>query len=346
VRARPKSTEATQLSPSPAVGPTPAVLAHWETRVLRLPYTSHARPGSENELFARINLYGQGAFFPLESHLPKKAAQRAWEIYCTLADSGWNAVRQRYVRQIVWAIYWFNEPLACTYATLFTIPGHKPDMAGSQAAKDKSGKVALVEPEPEVLGSLEKCLNHIPGCQVVQSVSSAKELLQRPATRRNQPFLVLFNQCSLDPAADAFQRQLQIQWPGVIALPFRIFGYSDEIYMNMTGMDRGYFLRRRLPTQILEPLANLWQNKRITAAELSSHLRSYFQKLLQEENPSVILTQREIEVLGLLGAGHTDKSISSLLGISVWTVHAHVKSIFKKFDVHTRAEAVMRHLQK
>ena len=58
------------------------------------------------------------------------------------------------------------------------------------------------------------------------------------------------------------------------------------------------------------------------------------------------LSQRETEILRHLGAGQTDKTISTLLGISVWTVHAHVKSIFGKLGVHTRAEAVMRYLQK
>jgi len=36
------------------------------------------------------------------------------------------------------------------------------------------------------------------------------------------------------------------------------------------------------------------------------------------------------------------KEIAESLGISIWTVHGHVKSIFEKLAVHTRTEAVVK----
>jgi len=348
-----RSLRATQHSPLLDAGPTPADLAYWETRVLRQRYTAPTRPGSENELFARIEHDGQWVYFPLESHLPEKAAARAWTVYRTFANDGWNAVRKCYVRQIIWAIHWFTEPLACTYATLFTVLDHKSAVAKAPVSAVQSVPVALVEPEPEVSRGLEQCLNSIPGYACVQTAALAKQLLQQPASRARQPRLVLFNQHSLDLAADTFQQQLQTRWPGVIAMPFGIFGQSDELFTSVTGMDRGYFLRRRPPIRMLEPLAALWSTGSATPMQVRPQLQAYFQKLIVADAPdgaaavaAGALTQREAEILRLLGAGHTDKTISGLLGISVWTVHAHVKSVFEKLDVHTRAEAVMRYLQK
>jgi len=34
------------------------------------------------------------------------------------------------------------------------------------------------------------------------------------------------------------------------------------------------------------------------------------------------------------------------MGISVWTVHGHIKKIFKQLNVRTRTEAVIRYLEK
>jgi DNA-binding CsgD family transcriptional regulator len=34
------------------------------------------------------------------------------------------------------------------------------------------------------------------------------------------------------------------------------------------------------------------------------------------------------------------------LGISLWTVHGHLKKIYDKLGVHTRTEAAVRYLQK
>jgi len=58
------------------------------------------------------------------------------------------------------------------------------------------------------------------------------------------------------------------------------------------------------------------------------------------------LTPRENEILTLLAKGDLAKEIANTLGISIWTVHGHVKSIFEKFNVHTRTEAVVKFLQK
>ena len=353
MRPRLRSLRAIQHSPLLDGGPTPAELAYWETQVLRQPYTAPTRPGSENELFARIEHDGHWVYIPLETHLSQKAAARAWTVYRTLANDGWNAVRKRYVRQIIWAIYWFTEPLACTYATLFTVLDPKSAAAKAPASAAQSVAVAVVEPEPEVARGLEQCLNRTPGYACVQTAALAKQLLQQPASRARQPRLVLFNQRALDLAADTFHQQLQTRWPGVIALPFGIFGHGDKLFSSVTGMDRGYFLRRRPPVLMLEPLAALWSTGLATPMQVRPQLQAYFQKLIVADGPAGAaavaagaLTQREAEILRHLGTGHTDKTISGLLGISVWTVHAHVKKIFGKLGVHTRAEAVMRYLQK
>ncbi len=52
------------------------------------------------------------------------------------------------------------------------------------------------------------------------------------------------------------------------------------------------------------------------------------------------LTQREIEVLGLLADGLANKEIAARLGFSVHTAKFHVESRFRKLDAVNRAEAV------
>jgi DNA-binding NarL/FixJ family response regulator len=52
------------------------------------------------------------------------------------------------------------------------------------------------------------------------------------------------------------------------------------------------------------------------------------------------LSDRELEVLGLLAQGLANKQIAGRLGISEHTVKFHVSSIYTKLDVTNRAEAV------
>jgi DNA-binding NarL/FixJ family response regulator len=52
------------------------------------------------------------------------------------------------------------------------------------------------------------------------------------------------------------------------------------------------------------------------------------------------LTDREHEVLGLLVAGHSYTDIGIALGIALGTVQSHVKSVYRKLEVSSKAEAV------
>lgn len=52
------------------------------------------------------------------------------------------------------------------------------------------------------------------------------------------------------------------------------------------------------------------------------------------------LSPREIEIVRLVGAGHTNKTIAVVLDISLYTVSTHLRRIFAKLGVSTRAAMV------
>jgi DNA-binding CsgD family transcriptional regulator len=54
------------------------------------------------------------------------------------------------------------------------------------------------------------------------------------------------------------------------------------------------------------------------------------------------LTPRELEIVGLVASGNSNKAAASLLGISEWTVAAHVRRLFAKLGVASRTELVFR----
>ena len=53
------------------------------------------------------------------------------------------------------------------------------------------------------------------------------------------------------------------------------------------------------------------------------------------------LTDREVEVLGLIARGHANKQVADALGISPKTVGRHVEHIYAKASVTTRAGATL-----
>jgi DNA-binding NarL/FixJ family response regulator len=51
------------------------------------------------------------------------------------------------------------------------------------------------------------------------------------------------------------------------------------------------------------------------------------------------LTPREAEVLALVARGLTDAEVAERLVVSLRTVHAHLRSTYRKLDVHSRSAA-------
>ena len=57
---------------------------------------------------------------------------------------------------------------------------------------------------------------------------------------------------------------------------------------------------------------------------------------------NITLTDRELLILNHLAQGHSNEKISEILNISIHTTKAHLESIYEKFDVHNRVQAVIK----
>jgi DNA-binding CsgD family transcriptional regulator len=57
---------------------------------------------------------------------------------------------------------------------------------------------------------------------------------------------------------------------------------------------------------------------------------------------AVSLSPREVEIVRLVAEGHPNKVIASVLDISSWTVCTHMRRVFAKFGVTSRAAMVAR----
>ena len=59
-----------------------------------------------------------------------------------------------------------------------------------------------------------------------------------------------------------------------------------------------------------------------------------------KSNLAEILTDRELQVVKLVAHGHPNKQIASKLKISEWTVSTHIRRVFAKLGVDSRAAMV------
>ena len=76
------------------------------------------------------------------------------------------------------------------------------------------------------------------------------------------------------------------------------------------------------------------------ARKVLNKMQSVQQYIKPEQSPDYNLTPREKEVLACIVEGLSYKMVADKLGISYFTVNAHIKKIYEKLHVHSLGEAV------
>jgi len=308
-------------------------------------YLSDLRPAVADELSVRIEHEGRHAFFPLGTNRRKAAMRKGEAIRRVIAAAGWSGSTGRFIREFTLAVFWLPNPLTCTYATLFTALA-RPNLL--RKPRNRRARLILYEPERAIRWGLMAWLNLLPDFECVAAHDSVPMFLKD--VKRTRPDLVLFNDPPCAPASEPLQERLVRECPEQVGFPYGIYRDSEHAWYSVTGVDGGYYYRRRPPAQLLEPISGLWPSakpgREWVESRIRHHLRTLFSPRVASPEAIPGLTNRERDVLLGLRQGHTDKTLATTLGISSWTVHSHMKSLFDKLGVHTRAEAVARFFEK
>jgi two-component system, NarL family, response regulator LiaR len=125
--------------------------------------------------------------------------------------------------------------------------------------------------------------------------------------------------------------------------------YDDDPFViaALQAGANGYVLKNAEAEDIAKAVRQVSQGQSVLGAEIAqkvmTHLSGVQAHSPQESAES--LTEREREILQLAAAGLTNKGIGLKLSISDRTVQGHLASIYTKFKVTCRTEAVTRALQ-
>jgi DNA-binding NarL/FixJ family response regulator len=251
------------------------------------------------------------------------------------------------------AVFWAENPMVFTYTSLYTVaPATRGGYRPTNLIRPRSTKpsVAIVEPDEGCRLAVTKWLRGLDEYHCAGAYATGDEALRN--LRRRPAELLLFNWQLPDMRPQQFLESVRAIAPLRPAFGYRVYSNSDELFMSQIGVSGGYYFRRRSPEDLLEPLRGAWQNGAPAPGEWVARIFGYVQKqfLFPQEQfageNSEGLTSREHDILTWLRKGSTDKEIARALNISAWTVHTHLKRIYKKLGVRSRTEAVITRRQK
>ena len=130
-------------------------------------------------------------------------------------------------------------------------------------------------------------------------------------------------------------------FPKVKVLMQTVFEQNEKIFDSIRLGATGYILKTEPPEKILEAIRNVNEGGATMTPSVAVKVLQYFQhETIQLPQTDYELSEREKEVLKLLADGNSYKMIAAKLGITYFTVNAHLKKIYDKLQVHSAGEAV------
>jgi len=128
--------------------------------------------------------------------------------------------------------------------------------------------------------------------------------------------------------------------PRVIVLT--TYEIDDYVFRSLDAGASGFLLKRAPAEDLAAAVRSVASGDALPVPTLTKRLIEQYATRSEERRSAVDhLTDREREVLVLIGLGRSNQEISSDLSISPETVKSHVKHIFAKLGVRDRAQAVI-----
>jgi len=138
-------------------------------------------------------------------------------------------------------------------------------------------------------------------------------------------------------------KRIRTQAPEVFIIMQTVFEDDEKIFTAIHAGAHGYFLKKTKPDKLIEGIRDVLEGG---APMTSSVARKVLQMFTQQASDKRVnqfdLTDRELEILSMLGKGMSYKMIADAGNISFHTVNSHLKKIYEKLHVHSATEAVSK----
>jgi len=143
------------------------------------------------------------------------------------------------------------------------------------------------------------------------------------------------------PNMDGFEVLKELQNSASTIKPIVISMHSDGNYIAKCAKmgAYGYLLKNTDEAEVILAIRTVNKGKKYFSAEISEKMINFMSTQSVSEN---VLSNKEMEVLGLISKGLTTKEIAAKLFVSSRTIETHRANILKKLEVKNTAELIKK----
>jgi len=183
------------------------------------------------------------------------------------------------------------------------------------------------------------------GIEVVGEAANGREALELCIL--HQPDLALLDMRMPEMDGLAATRAIKHSCPKTAVIIVTMHENPDYLFEALKAGAAGYLLKDVSQQDVTSAVKGVLRGETLLHSRLATEL---LQRLAGEAPEGAAraparLTPRELEVLGLLAQGQTNREIAGCLVVSVGTIKVHVEHIIAKLDVSDRTQAAVRAVQ-
>ncbi len=212
-------------------------------------------------------------------------------------------------------------------------------------------RLAIVDDHQLAREGLRDMLADVPDIEVVGEAANGQEALL--LCSRLRPDLVLMDVRMPEMDGLVATREIKQRHPEVSVMMVTMHENPDYLLEALKAGAAGYVLKDGLRQEILTAVRRVREGESALDPELAARL---LRRLAAEgegnrgvrpadEGLADALTPRELEVLGLVQWGRSNREVAEELFISRGTVKRHIENIMAKLGVSDRTQAVVKALQ-
>lgn len=199
-------------------------------------------------------------------------------------------------------------------------------------------RVFLADDHPVVRKGLQRILEEQPGVSVVGEASDGEAML---AALKQLPADVLLLDVSMPgPGLVPLLQELRTTHPTLPVLVLSVHPEDQYALRALRAGARGYLTKDHSPEELVAAVRKVYRGGRYVSATLAERLAAEFDAAGSARAPHEDLSDREFEVLCLVGSGRSVTEVAATLGLSVKTVSTYRTRLLQKMAASSNADLV------
>ncbi len=206
-------------------------------------------------------------------------------------------------------------------------------------------RVGVADDQPLIRTGLRSMIDHAPDLELVGEAADGEEAVE--LTRRERPDVVLMD--IRMPVLDGIEATRRITSDADLAavrvVMLTTFDVDDYVHAAIRAGASGFLLKDAPPEDVLDAIRVVFRGDALLAPSVT---RRIIEELAARPDPNRaappqldILTDREREVLSLVGRGLSNAEIGARLYVSPATAKTHVSHVMTKLYARDRAQLVV-----